>query len=115
MLLIPNNANSINEQAVVYAYSSYFYFGGDGAESIIARLDGSSYKWSQIGQLNEGREGHNAIYLNDHFLVVGGWGTKRTEKCEYKNNEMICNSQSPSLYNYVYTPELMIVYDDYCN
>ena len=62
-LLIPNNANSISSQAVVYAYSSYFYFGGSGAESTIARLNGSSYKWSKIGRLNEGRYGHNAIFF----------------------------------------------------
>ena len=119
--MIPNNANSISDQAVVYVNSSYFYFGGyddyppKHAESIIARLDGLSYKWSKIGQLNEARDGHNAIYFNNHFLVVGGDGTYKTEKCVYNNNQMICYSQSPSLTEYAYTPELMIVYDDYCN
>ena len=84
--MIPNNADYIFNQAVVYAYSSYFYFGGyhKGDHSIIARLDGSSYKWSQIGQLNEGKTGHNAIYINDHFLVVGGYGTKKTENVNKK-------------------------------
>ena len=85
------------------------------ALSTIARLDGSSYKWSKVGQLNEGRRGHNAIHLNGHFLVVGGEGTKNTEKCKYKNDQMVCYSQSPSLANYAYTPELMIVADDYCD
>ena len=113
--MIPINAVSIYDQAVVYAYSSYFYFGGSGAESIIARLDGSSYKWSKVGQLNEGRWAHNAIHLNDIFLVVGGDGTKNTEKCEYKNNQMVCHSQTPSLTSYAYTPELMTVFDDYCD
>ena len=116
--MIPINAKSISYQAVVYAYSSYFYFGGFGWKSdisIIARLDGSSYKWNKVGQLNEGRYGHNAIHLNGHFLVVGGAGTYKTEKCEYKNNQMVCHSQSPSLTKYAYTPELMIVSDDYCN
>ena len=112
--MIPINARSISYQAVVYAYSSYFFFGGYRL-SIIARLDGSSYKWNKVGQLKEGRNGHNAIHLNGHFHVVGGWGTYKTEKCEYKNNQMVCHSQSPSLTNYAYTPELMIVADDFCD
>ena len=120
--MIPTNAGRIYNQAVVYAYSSYFYFGGrgvyngeNGGLSTIARLDGSSYKWNKVGQLNEGSRGHNAIHLNGHFLVVGGAGTKKTEKCEYKNDQMVCHSQSPSLANYAYFPELMIVWDDFCD
>ena len=105
----------ISHQAVVYAHSSYFYFGGVYSGSIIARLDGSSYKWNYVGRLNEGRNGHNAIHLNDIFLVVGGDGTKKTEKCEYKNGQMVCHSQSPSLTNYKYTPELMTVSNDFCD
>ena len=121
-LLIPINASSFWNQAVVYVYSSYFYFGGHELYngqysdlSTIARLDGSSYKWNKVGQLNEGSRGHNAIHLNGHFLVVGGYGTKKTEKCEYKNNQMVCQSQSPILTDYRYTPELMIVADDFCD
>ena len=114
--MIPVYAGYIYNQAVVYAYSSYFYFGGYGAQSTIARLDGSSYKWNQVGQLNEGRYAHNAIHLNGHFLVVGGsWGTFKTEKCEYINDQMFCHSQSPTLTNYRFTPELMTVPDNYCN
>ena len=115
--MIPINASKLLHQAVVYAYSSYFYFGGyDGSDlSIIARLDGSSYMWSKVGQLNEGRLGHNAIHLNGFFVVVGGYGTKNTEKCEYKNDQMVCHSQSPSLNNYGWKPELMIVSLDYCD
>ena len=125
-LLIPINASKLFHQAVVYVYSSYFYFGGsDGisltfktVNSIIARLDGSSYKWSKIGRLNQERYGHNAIHLNGYFVVVGGRainGIKNTEKCEFKNNQMVCQSQSPSLTEYAFTPELMIVADGFCD
>ena len=118
-MLIPINAGSIWLHAVVYVHSSYFYFGGDDGSkkvSTIARLDGSSYKWSKVGQLNQGRNAHNAIHLNGFFVVVGYGGfTYKTEKCEYKNNQMVCQSQSPSLTNYAYTPELMIVADDFCD
>ena len=120
--MIPINASVLSHQAVVYAYSSYFYFGGHGLYkgkwsdlSTIARLDGSSYKWSKVGQLKERRHGHNAIHLNGFFVVVGGAGTKNTEKCEYKNDQMACHSQSPSLTDYTYTPELMTVADDFCD
>ena len=116
---IPFNANDISDLAVVYAHSSYFYFGGYSDAyynlSIIARLDGESFEWTKVGQLKEGRYGHNAIHLNGYFIVVGGYGSRKTEKCVYNNNQMICNSQSPSLTYYAYTPELMVVHDDYCN
>jgi len=91
-------------------------------KSIIARLDGKSFEWTIVGDLNVGRHAHNAIYLNGYFIVVGGYGERyqwykgiTTEKCVYNNNQMTCTSQSPSLINYAYTPELMVVYDDYCN
>ena len=126
--MIHINASYIYDQAVVYAHSSYFYFGGDGRPivndkpatrsvelSIIARLDGSSYKWSKVGELNEARESHNAIQLNGQFLVAGGRDTYKTERCTYNNNKMVCHSQSPSLEWYVSTPEFMTVSDDYCD
>ena len=47
--------NDIFNQAVVYAYSSYFYFGGGSTTNhnlpIIARLDGKSFTWSHVGGL----------------------------------------------------------------
>ena len=113
-----NNASIFWNPAVVYAYSSYFYFGGSATNlstKTIARLDGSSYKWSKVGQLNEGRFGHNAILLNDIFLVVGGRYTKKTEKCEYIYDQMVCHSQTPSLTEYAFAPELMIMSDYYCS
>ena len=113
MILI--NASYIYNQAVVYVYSSYFYFGGSGAESIIARLDGTTYQLSKIGQLNVGRNGHNAIHLNGRFVIVGGNGTRNIEKCEYKNDQMVCQSQLPILTDYAYYPELMTVADDFCD
>ena len=114
-LLIPLNASYIFHQIVVYAHSSYFYFGGT-STSTIARQDGLSYKWSKVGQLKQGRIGHNAIYINGQFLVVGGQDVDlKTERCVYKNNQMVCHSQSPTLTLNHNHPELMIVSDDYCN
>ena len=110
--MIPANANHITETAVVYAYSSFFYFG---PYLTIARLDGTSYQWSYVDNLNEERSCHNVILLNGHFLVVGGRFTKKTEKCTYKNDQMVCHSQSPTLSAYHSTPELLAVSDDYCN
>ena len=117
--LIPFNAcgtctSFCDPAPVVYAQLSYFYF----CYQIIARLDGESYKWSRVGELNRGRFGHNVFYLNGRFLVVGStyiFGAK-SEKCIYKNNEMVCYSQYPKLLGkYSYTPELMTVTDDYCD
>ena len=87
------------------------------AASMIARLDGASYEWFLVGLLNQGRLRHNVIYLNGHFLVVGG-GTDsfplKTEKCVYRDNKVICDSQAPLLFMYSENPELMIVPHDYC-
>ena len=88
---------------------------GDLTVLIITRLDGESFEWTKIEQLNDGRRAHNTIYLNGYFIVVGGRGIYETEKCMYNNNQMTCYSQSPSLHDYAYAPQLMLVPDDYCN
>ena len=105
-------SGTCNPVPVVYAHLSFFYF----CNQIIARLDGKSYRWSQVGKLNQGRIGNNAFYLSGHFLVVGGRISALTEKCTYKNDKMDCHSQYPKLSSmYSQTPELITVSDDYCD
>ena len=114
------NANEISSFAVVFFDSGFYYFGGytkfPNAYNfgVIARLDSNSFQWSKIGQLNKGRSGHNAILIGDEFLIVGGYGTRDTEKCKYNDGEMVCSAQSPTLDDYGFFPELFAVPDDFC-
>ena len=100
-------------QAVVFAYEAFFVFGGF-KTNVIARLDAATFAWEKVGELGKNRSSHNAIYLGNVFLVVGGGEEAfNTEKCIYKGNQMTCTEQSPLLREYVYWPELIQVTEDY--
>lgn len=60
------------------------------------------------------RQGHNVIFNGVHFLIVGGEGSKKTEKCQLVSGQMTCAEQSPELANYHYYPELTLVPVDFC-
>ena len=69
-----------------------------------------------MGELNQGRRGHNAIVVQGEILVVGGkyeTGVK-TERCIEADGQIRCNSQEPELENYEFYPELFAVPDNYC-
>ena len=106
----------IYRQPVVYTESAFFLFGGYGSStlSVIARLDARSYEWSQVGSLNSGRYYHNVIVINGHFLVIGGDGEFKTEKCLMASGSMSCSEQSPTLDNFNRWPELFAVESSYC-
>ena len=94
-------------------------FGGqtfsDSTDSTISRLDSITFTWSQVGDLNKGRHGHNVIEIQGEFLVIGGTsGTLKTERCKLVNGQMLCTEQEPNLYNYREYPELVAVSDNYC-
>ena len=81
---------------------------------MIARLDARSYEWSQVGSLNTARDLHNVIVINGHFLVVGGQGNLKTEKCYMASGSMSYSEQSPTLVDYYLWPELFAVGSSYC-
>ena len=70
--------------------------------------------WTKAGELVTARHGHNAIYDGSTVLIVGGNGTKKTEKCTITNNQMTCTEQTPELTNYFVYPELFLVPANYC-
>ena len=70
-----------------------------------------------MGELNQGRRGHNAIVVQGEILVVGGYrngGSLKTERCVETDDQMRCSAQEPELTNYQYYPELFAVTDNYC-
>ena len=96
-------------------------FGGSTDKSFyekqIGKLDANSV-WSKVGDLNEGRLGHNVIFDGTYALIVGGDTgidvNLSTEKCSFTSDGISCASQSPSLYRYSFYPELFMVPFDYC-
>ena len=77
-------------------------------------MDATTKTWSKMGDLNSGRHAHNVNFDGAHFLVVGGYGTRKTERCTMANGQMTCIEQNPELTNYSYYPELYLVPIDFC-
>ena len=91
-------------------YTSNNYY-----DNLIARLDGVTFSWSQMGEMIQGRYGHNAIVVQGEILVVGGQsGSLKTERCNEIEGQMRCNAQEPELNKYYYYPELFAVPDNFC-
>ena len=67
-----------------------------------------------MGSLVTGRSGHSVLYSEDHFLVAGGFGTFKVEKCSLHNDTVTCEEQSPALKNYAGSPLMLLVTADYC-
>ena len=93
-------------------------FGGHPTSSIgttINKLDAATHVWSKAGDLKMARYAHNVIFDGRHFLVVGGYGTKKTERCTItEERQMSCVEQTPELTDYAYYPELYLVSVDFC-
>ena len=90
----------------------------------IMRLDAFTYAWSEVGEINKARLGHNVIEVGGELLVIGGcdiacdpkkqkeWAT---ERCKFKNGKMTCKKQKPDLIMYINYPELLTVPDNCCS
>ena len=83
----------------------------------IARFDVDLGTWSQIGKLNVGNSLQNVAFDGSYFLVVGGHGKKKTEKCSLSRSnaayQMKCELLEPILDNYSYYPEVYMVDQNY--
>ena len=99
--------------AVFYA-GNHYYFGGTRLSSILC-LNGSSWSWSNAGQLNSSRNGHGVILVGNTFTIVGGEGTLRNEACLLFNGQFNCTELSTSLTNYSWRPMLYLVDENYAN
>ena len=122
----PIQANVISQYSILYHNDSFYIFGGEIAHSksltttdIVARLD-SHGVWTKAGNLKTQREGHSVVFDGRYFMVVGGHKTGElsgqtlaTEKCSLQSSAVSCESQLPNLTDYVYTPELILVEEDY--
>ena len=112
---IPNEASSyIYYAAIIYVDGAFYVFGGTPSIRAIGKLDATTTIWSKTGYMKTSRYAHNVIFDGRHFLVIGGYGTKKTERCTIKQDEMTCVEQAPELTYYARYPELFLVPDNYC-
>ena len=107
---------------IIARSSHYILFGGIYPDSksfystnVIAKFDPSSNQWRKLGNFHNSRHGFGVIEIDQKFLVMGGQGNKRTELCEVKNETIVCTSREPTMANFRYNPEMMIVASDYAN
>ena len=103
--------------AVIFHGSSHYYFGGfsDGFLDSILRLQSGSWTWSNVGRINQARNGHAVTLVNETFMVVGGFGNYKNEACVLNNDQLNCTQLSSSLFFYAYYPILFSVADNYGN
>ena len=91
-------------------------FKDNGYTNKIGRLSQITKKWAILGELQNARMEHSAVFYNNHFLVTGGYAdgvSLSTERCILANDQVTCQSQTPSLYNYYYL-ETFIVPFNFC-
>ena len=53
----------------------------------VARFDLATTSWSKVGDLRAARHGHEVVFLGEVFLVFGGHGNFKTEKCTLSGKE----------------------------
>ena len=82
----------------------------------IAKLDGTTFEWEDVGSMQAIRYLHNVIVIQDTFLVVGGEGRRNTERCSYDSSEnrFTCQKHPLTLRDYADYPELFAVQSDFC-
>ena len=111
----------ISHAPIVFIREAFYVFGGrthkSSFDNQIGKLDANSV-WSKVGDLQTGRNGHNAIFDGTYALIIGGWAGSYvkvpTEKCSLTSDGISCTSQNPSLYYYFRYPELFMIPYDYC-
>ena len=106
----------IIDYSILYFENAFIVFGGhhSSTKSVIAKLDLATTSWVKLGDLKVGRWGHNVIFDGEVFIVVGGSGTMKTEKCSLSGSTMTCSEQNPTLANYYWYPALVMVPEDFC-
>ena len=128
----PTKANKYFGLApVIYLYDAFYVIGGrteigskTGYLDSIGRMEPVIGMWSLVGNLQQARYCHNAIYDGQYLMVFGGerFGDQEeflTERCtlelESGNRTTVnCFSQQPVLENYGRYPELVLVEDNFC-
>ena len=110
----PYYAN-INAFSILSHKNDFIIFGGnyqtvDDEEkftSIITMFKTNKNSWSEMGNLQTKRHGHQSINANNNFLVVGGQHRKQTELCQLEKETINCTIQGEDFEDFVYYPVLV--------
>ena len=99
---------------------TFYIFGGDSGpdtytpSNTIAEFSTVTKEWTKLGELNQARYGHGVFIQQGDFIVVGGSGTFRTERCTLNEGTIRCTLIDPKLNGYYYYPEMMSVEPNFC-
>ena len=85
------------------------------SQIIIAKFTPDLDRWENIGYSLFGRNAFGVIEIDRKFLLMGGRGNKRTEVCEFKDTTIKCTAREPTMKNFHYFPEMMIVPPDFAD
>ena len=110
----PHHKN-INAFSILNHKNDFIIFGGNYQTvdddqkftSIISMFKTGENTWSELGNLQAKRHGHQTISVNNSFLVVGGQHSKEAEICQLENDRIICTSQGEDFNDFVYYPALV--------
>ena len=114
---VSDSQSSFSHCASIFNAGNFYYFGGyaNNPISSIFRLNAASWTWSNVGQMNSPRHGHEVTLVDNKFMLIGGAGVKANEACTLDNDEFTCEEKSSTLYNYAWTPLLYVVNDNHGN
>ena len=84
-------------------------------QSTIARFDPTQNDWKKLGNLRVARDRHGVIQVENEFIVIGGHRDDYarenvpTESCKLNQQSITCTTREPTLLNFAYYPELMLI------
>ena len=85
----------------------------DRRESTISRFDPIENSWEKLGDLNVARAGQGVIQVGNQFIVVGGSRSGKedepSESCKLNQKSVVCTTREPTLSNFGWYPELMLI------
>ena len=101
---------------VIFHAGSHYYFGGTSVPgNSIFRLNGASWTWSNVGQMNSNlysRSNLPIVQFENTFILAGNQGS--LESCLLTGEIFNCTEVATSLSNY-WSPNLFLVDDNYGN
>ena len=96
-----------------YLFGGYAYNLGYQDSNVISRYSGG--KWALVGELNAKRKGHNLVFKDNQFWIVGGQGPFKTDLCSIVNERVDCvKHDDEELTSFAFYPEMFIVPYNFC-
>jgi len=101
--------------AVSFGNSVFIYGGNDGKAEMRTVAEYRNGTWNKVGDMLYKREGHNAILNGNIALIMGGFGSFKTERWTHDHGDLSAVEMTPVLSAYSFYPALFLVENDYCS